>query len=263
MFVDEDQVQLNLLSELMKREGWPFFCCLNANDALCHLEKESYEIIFTDIHIPGMEGVELVQRIRELDFPEAATIPVIAFSADRQKFESELKASGFTGFLLKPFSVQQLLEIIEKYTSFKRNTNESNIEMNEFGWKKIMDFVVNDKDAAMKVIDSFIEEANKDKELLKVAFQQEDNNAIKVISHKMLSLMRMISAQEIVSILTDFVNNEISKEKELTLFRLLEEKIKEAKMIIGISNNAVCHCGLDPQSPAWCAVCREFLLSQE
>ena len=229
LFVDDDPVQLNLLSELMKREGWPYVCCSSAYDALDCLRKTSFDLIFTDIHIPDMEGFELVKRIRTSEIPQAASIPIFAFSAGCQKPESELKVAGFTGFLLKPFKAQQLLEIVEEYTSFKRKPDEIYPEENGSGWEKIMDFVADDQETAIKIIDSFIDETNKDRERLKIAFQKKDNEAIKQISHKMLSLMRMISAQEIISILTDFEKDIISKEKKVTLFRLLEETVKEAE----------------------------------
>ena len=231
LFVDDDQVQLNLLSELMKREGLPCICCLSAYEALDYLRETSVDLIFTDIHIPDMEGFELVKQIRESNFPQAATIPVIAFSADSQKSESELKETGFNGFLLKPFTLNQLLDVIEQHTSFKRKTEESSSKDEDgFGWQKIMDFATDDPEVAIKIIDSFIEETNKDREHLKIAFQKKDNEAIKQISHKMLSLMRMISAHEIASILTDSEKVAISKEKRATLFRLLEGTIEDAKI---------------------------------
>ena len=228
LFIDDDQIQLNLLSEWMKREGFPYICCSSAYEALKFLQSESVDIIFTDIHIPDMEGFELIKQIRRMDFPKAATVPVIAFSASSQQPDSEYKTAGFNEFLLKPCKPQQLLEIIEKYTSLKRKTDEI-YSKDESGWGNIIDFVADDQEAAMKIIDSFIDETNKSRKLLKNAFQKNDNEDIQKISHKMLTLMRMISAQEIVSILTDFEKGVISKEKRVTLFRLLEETIKEAE----------------------------------
>jgi signal transduction histidine kinase/DNA-binding response OmpR family regulator len=230
LFVDDDQVQLTLFSELMKREDWPCICCSSANEALYILQNESFDIIFTDLHIPDMKGFELIKRIRESDSPQIAAIPVIAFSADSQKSTIEMKATGFNEFLFKPFTSQQLLDVIEKHTSLKRKIDEIHQAEDEYGWNKIIHFVADDQEAAMKIIDSFIEETNKDRDLLNIAFQKKDNEAIKRISHKMLTLMRMIPAQEIVSILTEFEKGAISKEKRLTLLRLLEDKIKEAEV---------------------------------
>jgi len=232
MFVDDDQVQLNLFSELMKREEWPYICCLSAYEALDILREKTISIIFTDIHIPEMEGFELVKRIRESDNPAVATIPVIACSAGYQKTDPELITIGFDGCLPKPFTVNQLLEVVEQFTSFKRKTNGIFSDKDEFGWRKIMDFAADDRDAAKKIINSFIEEAKKDKEILKIAFQKNDSGTLKQVSHKMLSLMRMTPAQEIVSILTDVeIGEAISKEEKETLFRLLEDTIKEAEEI--------------------------------
>ena len=228
LFVDDDQIQLNLLSEWMKREGLPCVCCSRAYEALKVLQNESFNIVFTDIHIPDMEGFELIKRIRELDIPNAATIPVIAFSASFLKSEPLFRAAGFNEFLNKPCKIHQLMEIIERYTPFRRKPDEMHHD-DDSGWRNIIDFVSDDQEAAKKIIDSFMDETNKSRKLLKSAFQKKDNNAIGQISHKMLTLMRMVSAQEIISILTDFEKGDISEEKRVTLFRLLEKKIAEAK----------------------------------
>lgn len=235
--VDDDQIQLNLFSELMKKGGWPCVCCANANEALSYLQTSLFDIIFVDIRIPGMDGYEFLKRIRESNFPQAETIPVIAFSADYRKSEIELKSLGFTGFLHKPFKAQQLLDIIEEYTSFRRNPNEIYPENDDgFGWQVVMDFLADDQDAATRIIDSFIEETNKNKELLEIAIQKKDKEAIKQISHRMLSLMRMISVQKVVSILNDFDEGVVSKGKKDVLFRLIDETIEKVKAMRPVSS---------------------------
>jgi HPt (histidine-containing phosphotransfer) domain-containing protein len=164
-----------------------------------------------------------------MNFPDAATIPIIAFSADCKKPEYEWRDIYFTECLHKPFTVSQLLDIIEKHTPFKRKPEEIDSGKDKYGWKAIMGFTADDPESAIKILDSFIEETTKDREFLKIAFQKGDNGAIRQVFHKMSTLMRMISAKEIVSIFADFDKGEISKEKEATLFRLLDETIKEAK----------------------------------
>ena len=121
------------------------------------------------------------------------------------------------------------MEIVEKHTSYKRKTDELYQEDDKFGWQKIMAFMPDDQEATMRVIDSFIEETNNDREVLKSAFRNKNKETIKQVSHKMLTLMKMVSAQEIISILTDFESGTIAKEKKDALFRLLEETIKNAE----------------------------------
>ena len=230
MFVDDDNVQLNLLSEIMKREGLSGVCCSRAYEALSILRKKSFDIVFTDLHIPDLEGLELLKLIRQSDSPEIASIPVIAFSASGKETESKLKEVGFNEFLLKPFKVQELLEIIEKYTSFKRETHDIYSSNEDLEWNKIMDFAAGNQEAALKILDSFIKETKKDREDLFNAVQNYNNEAIKEISHKMLTLMRMISSEEIISLLVDFEKGNITKEKKKILFYLLDETIKEAEL---------------------------------
>jgi len=229
LFVDDDRVQLNLVSELMKREELPYICCSSAYEALNLLREKPVDIIFTDIHIPDMEGFELLKQIRSMDFPQAATVPIIALSADSQKTESDVKAAGFNEFLIKPFSLLHLLDVIEKYTCFKRKSDWIYPENEGTEWQRVMNLVADDSETATKIINSFTEETNKDKTNLESAFQRDDKEAVKQISHKMLTLMQMISAHDIVSILTDFEKGDISEDKKTILFQLLDETIKEVE----------------------------------
>jgi CheY-like chemotaxis protein/HPt (histidine-containing phosphotransfer) domain-containing protein len=228
LFVDDDITQLNLVSELMKKAGLAYTCCSKAAEALQILEKESFNIIFTDIQMPDIKGFEFVKKIRESAFAEAADIPVIGLSADN-KWDEQYKEAGFTGFVLKPFKAKQLLEVIKKHTHSEIQADIPYTNRMDFNFDSLMQFVSDDREVALKMIDSFIDETDKNLGLLKTAFQKNDWNTIKELSHKMSSLMKMVSANEIVSILILFEKGSQSKEKELTLYRLIEKIIEEAK----------------------------------
>ena len=229
LFVDDDIVQLNLLSELMKKESIPCMFCSSSVNALELLKTESFDIIFTDIQMPDMKGDELVEEIRKSDFPGTASVPIIGLSADYYGSKMDIEKSGFNGFLLKPFRPKQLLQTIEKYTGKSIYSDVNYPNQYEFDFQNIMKFVSDDEDLALTVIDSFIDETTVNSDLLKQAFLSEDWESVKQLCHKMSSLMKMISADEIVSLLIDFENGSQSEEKKLTLLHLLEKKIDEAK----------------------------------
>jgi CheY-like chemotaxis protein/two-component sensor histidine kinase/HPt (histidine-containing phosphotransfer) domain-containing protein len=230
LFVDDDVVLLNLYSELMKKAGIAYACCLKSTEALRLLEKEKFDIIFTDIQMPDMKGFELMTKIREFTFEDASLIPVVGLSADLQ-WQEEHKSSGFTAFLLKPLNAKQLLETIEKYTNAALQTDLKYSNPFDFNIDNLMQFASGDRDVALKMIDSFIEETGNNTNLLKTAFQNKEWDTVRQLSHKMCSLMKMVSAHEIVSILILFEKGDQSKEKELTLFRLLEDLIAKAERI--------------------------------
>jgi signal transduction histidine kinase/CheY-like chemotaxis protein len=227
LFVDDDVVQLSLLSELMKRAGLSYICSGSSPDALKLLEKETFDIIFTDIQMPGMKGFELVEHIRKSSYPGAQTIPIIGLSGDSQWMENNPE-QGFTDFLSKPFGAEDILKIIEKYTGKVVNSAEtfdlSNLE-------NLLEYASHDRKAALNMVDSFINETEINLKLLENALNNKDSEKIKQISHKMGSLMKMLSVPEIVSILNLFEKGEQSAEKQATLAGLIAKKIKEIKVL--------------------------------
>jgi signal transduction histidine kinase/CheY-like chemotaxis protein len=230
LFVDDDMMHLNLFSELMKKEDLSFKCCASSLEALKILLEESFNIIFTDIQLPDINGDELAGQIRKLSFPGAAEIPIIAFSADSQWLENNAK-SEFTGFLPKPFKAWELLETIEKYTGQQIQPIVKYPKQLGSHFDNLLEFVSGDQKLALNILDSFKEETQKNLDILKMAFDKDDKETIKKLSHKMGSLMKMISANEVVSLLNDFEKGSQSEEKAVTLFRLINEKIEEAEDI--------------------------------
>jgi signal transduction histidine kinase/DNA-binding response OmpR family regulator len=228
LFIDDDTIQLNLVSELMKKAGLAYTCCSKSAEALKLLQKETFSMIFTDIQMPDIKGFELVKKIRKSSFSGAATIPVIGLSAD-DKWQENHKDTGFTDFISKPFKSKQLLGKIEQYSNRKIQLEIKHPDRFDYNFDALTQFVSDDRIVALKMIDSFIEETDKNLVLLKFAIQKKDWSTIEELSHKMSSLMKMISAHEIVSILILFEKGSQSEEKAVTLCRLIEKIINEAK----------------------------------
>jgi signal transduction histidine kinase/CheY-like chemotaxis protein len=231
LFIDDDIVQLNLLVELMKREGIKPYTCSNAADALQLIRKEHFDIIFSDIQMAGMNGFELAEQIRSI-IPEISyNIPVIGLSANSMISESKLKEAGFSGFLSKPFTPKQLFDVIKSQISPDSEIKSFHLPETG-GFAAITQFAGNDAEAAKNIIESFITENKKHLKILKNAFEKEDWKTIAAISHKMIALMKMIAATELVSLLQEYEKGSQSKEKKVSLLTLIEEKIKEAEAFL-------------------------------
>jgi len=237
LFVDDDIVQLNLLTELVKRAGLSCVCSASSSEALKQLKQESFDIIFTDIQMPDIKGFELVEEIRMSSYPNAKTVPIIGFSADTNWMENHPE-NGFTDFLSKPFNMEDLLKIIGKYTKrtvdldkvFPKTLDLSNLE-------NLMEYVSNDREAALNLINLFLEEAANNLKTCENAWDNKDFETVKQISHKMISLANMLSAPEIVPLLNLFEKGEQSEEKRVTLCDLINKKLKEVEGIRNILIN--------------------------
>ncbi|MDR0220044.1 MAG: response regulator, partial [Lachnospiraceae bacterium] len=79
---------------------------------------EAYHLILMDVQMPEMDGHVATRRIRSLDVPGAATIPIIAMTANvfREDIE-ECLASGMNGHLGKPLDFNKLMEVLRRYLS--------------------------------------------------------------------------------------------------------------------------------------------------
>jgi signal transduction histidine kinase/CheY-like chemotaxis protein len=77
---------------------------------------DAYDLIFMDIHMPGMDGYESTRLIRSLDHPRAKTVPIIAMTANVFKEDIErCLAAGMNGHVGKPIDFDEVLALLKKY----------------------------------------------------------------------------------------------------------------------------------------------------
>jgi len=83
---------------------------------LFRADPEGFDLIFMDIHMPGIDGYEAAKIIRALDNPAAKTVPIIAMTANVFKEDVErCLAAGMNGHLGKPLDFNAVLAVLEKY----------------------------------------------------------------------------------------------------------------------------------------------------
>lgn len=110
LIVDNDVLHRKYMETLLAKEGARFHAATGGEEALDLLMQHDFDIILTDIYMPGMDGIELTKHIRQLDDPRKAAIPVIAATASilEENKDAYLQA-GINGFLVKPFDRQDLI----------------------------------------------------------------------------------------------------------------------------------------------------------
>ena len=80
------------------------------------LNSEDYTIVLSDIRMPGMNGFEFVQKIREVK-PKIKVLLMTAFDINTTVFSEELLATKVNGFIQKPISLKILNSEIKKHTN--------------------------------------------------------------------------------------------------------------------------------------------------
>ena len=232
LFVDDDKVLLNVYFEMLKQLGYEPKLCNSSLEALDQLQNDKFDIVFCDIQMPDMNGFELVERIRNATFFRAKEIPVIALSARSDVSLATYKDAGFTTFLPKPFSSQQLLAVIDNLSvnSETNSLERINLENNMLsaGFSSLIAFAEEDKEAAKLILNTFIEENNDVVLKMKAMLLSNNWEKIQGLAHKLLPRMRMIGDSEIVAILYSIEKGEQNAEKLNAAFSMIEKRNLEA-----------------------------------
>ena len=84
-----------------------------AADALAYLVEHSIDILFLDIQMPGLSGLELAQKLKQLSRP-----PLIVFVTAFTEHALEAFATSAVGYLTKPIEEDRLAEVLRKIRSF-------------------------------------------------------------------------------------------------------------------------------------------------
>ena len=110
LVVDDNSVNRQVARSLLEAQGMIGSEAENGVEALEQLAKDPFDIVLLDIHMPVMDGVRTIQRIRRLD-SDLAHIPVIALTADAMTGDREKYLSmGMTGYVSKPIDEDILIE---------------------------------------------------------------------------------------------------------------------------------------------------------
>lgn len=113
LIVDDAPDVLAMLAMLLRHSGYEVATASTAPDALSAAQSDAFDIIVSDIGMPGMNGYELVKALRAL--PDYASVPMIALTgfAMNNDRERALEA-GFDAYLTKPIDPVSLIEFMER-----------------------------------------------------------------------------------------------------------------------------------------------------
>ena len=116
MVVDDELIVRESLKGWLEKFGYGVDTAEDAQDALKKLETETYDLLFVDIKMPGMDGIELLKRVKE-DLPDVIVVMITAHGSIESAIEA-MKA-GASDYLMKPFDPENLQLLIQKLAQVK------------------------------------------------------------------------------------------------------------------------------------------------
>jgi len=118
--VDDNEANLKLVMTLLQDCKVEAEGAASGFEALGKARQKSFDLVFMDLQMPGMDGVETTARLRELDSNNGQHTPIIALTAHALADEqARLAQQGFDGYMAKPISTSQLTETIREHTGYE------------------------------------------------------------------------------------------------------------------------------------------------
>ena len=120
LVIDDEAMIRKLFKRFLERAGFEITCCSNGEDGIKAFGDDPADLVITDLSMPGMDGVEVIQELRQLD----SEVPIFAISGDPngRHEESLAKAAelGAVSIMSKPVELKALRERIDAALSDRR-----------------------------------------------------------------------------------------------------------------------------------------------
>ena len=189
ILVAEDNTTNQKVAQLMIEQiGYSPVIVSNGFDALAELERKTYDLLLLDIHMPVMDGYEVIKKIRSGNSPNN-NIHIIAITANVLEGEREhCIAIGSNDYLTKPIHYQNFKNTLDKWINAGDrgrypDPSEPQIPVQVFSYEELLSRMGGDREIVREVIAAFIEDGPNLIERVKSSADLYDQKALKIAAH--------------------------------------------------------------------------------
>lgn len=122
LVVDDERVIREILSEFLSLEGYVVRTVEDGVEALKELQRKTYNLVISDLKMPNMNGLELIEKITELGLP-VLTVIMTGFGTVETAIEA--MKQGAYDYILKPFKVEEVVHIVQRGLDRQRLQHEN------------------------------------------------------------------------------------------------------------------------------------------
>ena len=122
--IDNNVITLNMIKAMFAKCDVACDTCVNAGELIELIRNKRYDLLITDLRMPGHNGYDILELLRTSNVNNSKTIPVIVATASGSCTREELLEKGFSDCIYKPFSKQDLLDIADKNIADKEANND-------------------------------------------------------------------------------------------------------------------------------------------
>ena len=184
--IDDDPLQRDIVSEMLERNAVSCAVCATASDVVKAMRKRDFDLILTDINMPGTNGFALIELLRKSNIGNSRTIPIVAMTARDDDDSKPLLKRGFSGCIFKPFSMQELLERISMVMEKPMVPDDVRIDFSP---------LVKNVTEPVKILKGLSESTSTEIAVLKKNIGHDDRNGVSAILHRIKPVWEMLGIE--------------------------------------------------------------------
>ncbi|MDP3110562.1 MAG: response regulator, partial [Thermodesulfovibrionales bacterium] len=142
LIAEDEEITLKHLLYALGKEGHAVTGAKNGTDALKRIEKEEFDLLISDIKMPGIDGLSLLSEVKN-KYPDMDVIIITGFGSIESAVEAMKK--GATDYITKPFNLDELNLKINRIQEKKRLENENIALKVSLGLDKNQPFIAKSK----------------------------------------------------------------------------------------------------------------------
>ena len=194
--IDNNMITLNMIKAMFAKCDVVCDTCVNAGELMELIRHKRYDLLITDLRMPGLNGYDILELLRTSNVNNSKTMPVIVATASGSCTKEELLEKGFSDCIFKPFSKQDLLDVADR-----------NIEDKE-DYEDIPDLTAvlafGDEEA---MLDKVISVTEQDMQLLTNAAERRDKEELDEMVHHLRSSWGMLNMERPLWELHELLNS--------------------------------------------------------
>lgn len=120
LVVDDEIVIRHLLTDVLKDDGHQVVAVENGKEAIDRVKELNFDLVFSDVHMPVLNGLETIKIIRELD----RSIPIVMMDSFPDLLSELAQEEGAITCIHKPFELKGIREILSRVQLLKEEKEE-------------------------------------------------------------------------------------------------------------------------------------------
>ena len=220
LVIDNDLVTLGMIRDMLVQNGISCDTCISVGELTDKMRGKDYDLLITDLKMPEVNGYEVLELLRTSDIGNSRTIPVAATTASGFITEEELRSAGFTTMLGKPFSIAELLNIVNQYASKGHRQQPDFSALLAFGDRR-------------HTLERLIAETGKKMDELRKAAETKDMEALDGWIHHLRSSWMLMKAEQPLQELYTVIHSDNHTYVEIT--HAVQKVLAQSKLIVDLA----------------------------